>query len=55
MEKPTEPRNIAEDYYIGHTHIRICTDYCCKREDVPVILERIADRALEALLAAERE
>jgi hypothetical protein len=55
MEKPTAPRNIAEDFYIGRTHIRICTDCCCKREEVPVILERIAGHALEAFAAADRK
>lgn len=47
--KPSEPQNLAKDFYIGHTHIQICTDYCCNREDVPTILKRIADRVLESL------
>ena len=49
------PENIAEDYYIGHTHIKICTDSCCKSEEVPAILERIAQRATEAFTAQNIE
>lgn len=55
MQRPAEPQHIAQDYYKGNTHIRIATDYCCKPEEVPVILNRIARRALEAYAAAAVE
>ena len=42
----TEPQ-IAEEFMIGNTKVRIATDYCCRAEEVPKILERIARNALD--------
>lgn len=46
----TEPQ-IAEEFMIGNTKVRIATNYCCKPEEVPKILERIARNALDSLRA----
>ncbi|MFR2541526.1 MAG: hypothetical protein ACLS8P_05930 [[Eubacterium] siraeum] len=46
----TEPQ-IAEEFMIGNTKVRIATDYCCRTEEVPKILERIARNALDSLRA----
>ncbi|MCM1059417.1 MAG: hypothetical protein NC452_03910 [Eubacterium sp.] len=56
--KELEPKEVAEDFYIGNTHVRISTDYCRPREEVPEILRRIArdaQRAFAAQRAAEQE
>ena len=45
-----EPK-IAEEFMIGNTKVRIATDYCCRAEEVPKILERIARNALDGLRA----
>lgn len=45
-----EPQ-IAEEFMIGNTKVRIATDYCCRAEEVPKILERIARNALDGLRA----
>ena len=45
-----EPK-IAEEFMIGNTKVRIATDYCCRAEEVPKILERIARNALDSLRA----
>lgn len=45
-----EPK-IAEEFMIGNTKVRIATDYCCRVEEVPKILERIARNALDSLRA----
>lgn len=39
-----EKSHIVNDYYIGHTHVIICDDYCRNQttEDVDIILKRIA-------------
>lgn len=42
---------IAEEFMIGNTKVRIATDYCCRAEEVPKILERIARNALDGLRA----
>lgn len=46
-----EPKEVAQDFYIGHTHVRIATDYCRPREEVPEILRKIARDAQRALAA----
>ncbi len=50
MQK-SEPKEVARDFYIGDTHVRIATDYCRPREEVPEILRRIARDAQRALTA----
>ena len=45
-----EPK-IAEEFMIGNTKVRIATDYWCRAEEVPKILERIARNALDSLRA----
>ncbi len=45
-----EPK-IAEEFMIGNTKVKIATDYCCRTEEVPKILERIARNALDSLRA----
>ena len=47
--------HVVEDYYIGHTHVRICDDYCRDKtpEQVREILDRIAKNAIRHLSAAE--
>lgn len=47
--KELEPKEVAQDFYIGETHIRIATDYCRPKEEVPKILRKIAKDALIAL------
>ena len=50
--------NIAKDFYKGHTHIKIATDYCNDKtpQDVERTLEKIAGTALIHIrAAAERE
>ncbi len=49
--KDLEPKEIARDFYIGNTHVRIATDYCRPREEVPEILRRIARNAQRAFVA----
>lgn len=49
MER-TEP-TIAEEFMIGNTKVMIATDYCCRPEEVPKILERIARNAMESFRA----
>lgn len=49
--------NIAKEFYIGNTHIKIATDYCENKtpEDVERILEKIARTALQHHRAAAAE
>ncbi len=47
-----EPKEVAEDFYIGNTHVRIATDYCRPREEVPEILRRIS-RIVQSDLTAQ--
>lgn len=56
LEEP-EPKNVAKDFYIGKTHVRIATDYCQDRtkEEVDKILRRIARDAQRALSAKYME
>lgn len=49
-----EPKEVVQDFYIGHTHVRIATDYCRPREEVPEILRRIAKDAQRAFAAQRR-
>lgn len=46
-----EPKEVAQDFYIGNTHVRIATDYCRPPEEVPEILRRIARNAQRAFAA----
>lgn len=46
-----EPKEVAQDFYIGHTHVRIATDYCRPKEEVDAILQRIAREAQRAFAA----
>lgn len=46
-----EPKEVAQDFYIGNTHVRIATDYCRPSEEVPEILRRIARNAQRAFAA----
>lgn len=45
---------IAKDFKIGNTRIKIATDYCQDRskEEIDRILERIAEKAQQAISAA---
>lgn len=50
--------NIAKDFYVGKTHIKIATDYCDDKTpgDVKHTLEKIARTSLQHFrAAAERE
>lgn len=53
--KPPEPKNVARDFYIGNTHVKIATDYCEDKtpEEVERILARIASNVMPELVAAE--
>lgn len=46
-----EPKQVARDFYIGNTHVRIATDYCRPREEVDGILQKIARDAQRAFAA----
>lgn len=48
-----EPKEVAQDFYIGNTHVRIATDYCRPREEVDEILKRIV-RDVQRAFAAQR-
>lgn len=48
-----EPKEVVRDFYIGNTHVRIATDYCRPREEVPEILRRIARDAQRAFAAQQ--
>lgn len=54
-----QPKEVAKDFYIGNTHVRIATDFCRPPEEVPEILRRIASNAQRAFaaqrLAEQRE
>lgn len=47
--------NIAKDFKIGNTRIKIATDFCKDKtpEDVQKILDRIARAVMPSLIAAE--
>lgn len=53
MDKKLMSDNIAEDYMLGNTRVRIATDYCKDKtpEEVQEILDRIAQRAQPILVA----
>ncbi|MDE6728850.1 MAG: hypothetical protein K2J80_13080 [Oscillospiraceae bacterium] len=46
-----KPKEVARDFYIGKTHVRIATDYCQPREEVDRILQKIARDAQRAFAA----
>ena len=49
--------NVVKDFYVGHTHIKICDD-CCRDttpEQVEEILTRIARIAIGSMMAAAEE
>lgn len=54
MAAGAETGNVVREFSIGNTRVRICDDYCRDRtrEDVELILQRIARRALEQFSAA---
>lgn len=49
--------NVVKDFYVGHTHIKICDDSCrdTTPEQVDDILTRIARIALSAMRSAAAE
>ncbi len=52
-----EPKEVAQEFYIGKTRVRIATDYCRPKEEVDGILQKIArdaQRAFAAQSARER-
>ena len=49
-----EPKEVVQDFYIGHTHVRIATDFCRPREEVDGILQKIARDAQRAFAAQSR-
>lgn len=53
--KELEPKNVAKDFYIGKTHVRIATDYCRPTEEVEEILRHIARDAQRALSAQHQK
>ncbi len=46
---------IAEEFKIGNTQIRICTDFCVSAEEAERIVERICRNALPELRKAFSE
>ena len=52
-KRAIEEGHVVEDFYIGHTHIRICDDYCRDKtkEDIQNILRRIGRIAIGELTA----
>lgn len=51
MTDTTQGGNIVKSFKIGNTSLKICDDYCRSKtpEEVQVILNRIARRAMESL------
>jgi len=49
--------HVVKDFYVGHTHIKICDDSCRNKtpEQVQEILERIARITYGAMVAAAEE
>lgn len=49
----TTASNIAKEFKIGNTKVKIATDYCSNKtqEDIEMILMRIAKLALQSLNA----
>ena len=49
--------NVAKEFVIGNTRIKICDDYCKNKspEEVDAILRGIAIRATECLVSAADE
>lgn len=56
-KRALEEGHVVEEFYIGHTHICICDDYCRDKtkEDVQEILRRIGRIAIGALTAQAME
>nr|DAL85239.1 MAG TPA: hypothetical protein [Caudoviricetes sp.] len=54
MTAGAETGNVVQEFSIGNTRVKICDDYCRDRprEDVELILQRIARMALEQFSAA---
>lgn len=44
-----KPKEVASDFLIGNTRVRIATDYCKPKEQVEEILKKIARDAQRAL------
>lgn len=46
-------KKYAAEYQMGNTRVKICDDYCCSctKEEIELILKRIAKRALESFHA----
>ncbi len=46
--------HVVRSFSIGHTSVKICDDFCQRdEEEINAILERIAQRAMEALSVKE--
>lgn len=54
MPQEEQPQ-IAEEFMIGNTKVRIATNYCVAPDEVQPILDRIAQRALAAFSAQHQE
>ena len=50
-----EPANIAEDFFIGNSHIQIADDYCISMNEAERSIERICERAYPRLPASAFE
>ena len=49
--------HVVKDFYVGHTHIVICDDYCRDKtpEEVKETMRRIARIAIGSMRAATEE
>ena len=49
--------HVVKDYYIGHTHVKICDDYCRDKtpEQVQQILDNIARITVGSVREAQKE
>lgn len=54
MPQEEQPQ-IAEEFMIGNTRVKIATNYCVAPDEVQPILDRIAQRALAAFSAQHQE
>lgn len=56
MSETAPSGNAVESLRIGNTSVRICDDYCRSRtpDEINIIIERIAARAIGSLTAAEK-
>ena len=56
MLGPPQLGHVVEDYYIGHTHVIICDDYCLKsKEETDKLVGEILRDAYEAIVGAQRK